>query len=382
MTPYLVVLAVSDDLRQPSSRHLLGGIDEVHFGRGERGAVRTIVDGRRILTLTIPDAKMSSRHGRLLRAASTWVLSDPGSKTGSVVDGELTRQRTVADGSILELGHTFLLFGEQQVEQDAADDVVADPAWELPSFVGPLAEGFAVLRRLARTHVPIHLLGERGTGKDTVARAIHAISGRFGAFVAATHSADADCVRRADGGTLYIDDIAAPRPVARTVRLCTTSINLTGQFDRADELVGFTLELPPLRERRADFGLILHALAAELPALQLSPAALRTLLAHPWPHNIRALQRTLTTAVALAPHGRVDLIHLIDLPRLPPPSEAAATPAAPRRAADVELRERLVGLLTAHRGNVVAVSREIGTRRTQVYRWARRFGLELAGFRR
>lgn len=381
MTPYLVVLAVSDDLRQPSSRHLLDDIDEVHFGRGDRAAVRAIVDGRRILTLTIPDAKMSSRHGRLLRAHATWVLSDPGSKTGSVVDGELTRQRTVADGAVLELGHTFFLFSEQPVEQDAAGDLVDDPSQQLLTFVGPLAEGFAVLRRLARTHVPIHLLGERGTGKDTVARAVHTISGRTGAFVATAEYADDDSVRAADGGTLYIDDIVGPRPTTKTVRLCTTSINLTGQFDREDELVGFTVELPPMRDRRADFGLILHALAAEMPALQLTPAALRTLLAHPWPNNIRALQRTLMTAVTLAPSGCVDLIHLIDLPRLPPPIEAEpATPAA--RRGDDELRERLVGLLTAHRGNVVAVSREIGTRRTQVYRWARRFGLELDGFRR
>lgn len=381
MTPYLVVLAVSDDLRQPSSRHLLDDIDEVHFGRGDRAAQRSIVDGKRILTLSIPDAKMSSRHGRLLRGPTTWVLSDPGSKTGSVVDGELTRQRTVADGAILELGHTFFLFAEQPVEHDAPADLIADPQQPLPTFVGPLAEGFAVLRRLSRTHVPIHLLGERGTGKDTVGRTIHAISERSGAFVTTTHHADDDSVRAADGGTLYIDDIEAPRPTAKTVRLCTTSINLTGQFDRADELVGFTVELPPLRDRRADFGLILHALAAELPTMQLSPAALRTLLAHPWPNNIRALQRTLATAVALAPNGCVDLIHLIDLPRLPAKDVEAATPATARRGDD-ELRERLVGLLTAHRGNVVAVSREIGTRRTQVYRWARRFGLELAGFRR
>jgi transcriptional regulator of acetoin/glycerol metabolism len=55
---------------------------------------------------------------------------------------------------------------------------------------------------------------------------------------------------------------------------------------------------------------------------------------------------------------------------------------APRSQQDEALRERLVGLLTVHRGNVVAVSRAIGTRRTQVYRWARRFGIDLDGFRR
>jgi transcriptional regulator of acetoin/glycerol metabolism len=85
----------------------------------------------------------------------------------------------------------------------------------------------------------------------------------------------------------------------------------------------------------------------------------------------------------------IQLSHLVELMRRPPPgdeSRAAATPppafTAPRSQLDEALRERLVGLLTAHRGNVVAVSRAIGTRRTQVYRWARRFGIDLDGFRR
>jgi transcriptional regulator of acetoin/glycerol metabolism len=54
-----------------------------------------------------------------------------------------------------------------------------------------------------------------------------------------------------------------------------------------------------------------------------------------------------------------------------------------RRAGDDEaLRERLIALLTLHRGNVVMVSRAIGARRTQIYRWARRLGIDLDGFRR
>jgi transcriptional regulator of acetoin/glycerol metabolism len=80
--------------------------------------------------------------------------------------------------------------------------------------------------------------------------------------------------------------------------------------------------------------------------------------------------------------------HLVELLRRPaqeetktaPPSASAST--APRSEQDEALREKLIGLLTVHRGNVVAVSRAIGTRRTQIYRWARRFGIDLVGFRR
>ncbi len=49
---------------------------------------------------------------------------------------------------------------------------------------------------------------------------------------------------------------------------------------------------------------------------------------------------------------------------------------------DGVLRDRLVELLTEHRGNVVLVARALGRRRMQVYRWARRFGLNLESFRR
>src|SRR5262249_14898499 len=59
--PYLVVLAICDDPRAPSSRHLLGGIDEVRFGRGARSVERVMIDGKRVLEVHVPDPRMSSR---------------------------------------------------------------------------------------------------------------------------------------------------------------------------------------------------------------------------------------------------------------------------------------------------------------------------------
>ncbi|HET7503329.1 MAG TPA: FHA domain-containing protein, partial [Kofleriaceae bacterium] len=122
--PYLVVIAISDDPRAPSSRHLLGAIDEVWFGRGARAAQRREVDGKRVLELSVPDPRMSSKHGRLMRGPLSWVLDDPTSKNGSVVNGEITRQTVVGDGALLELGHTFLLFCDRPVEENAAADLV------------------------------------------------------------------------------------------------------------------------------------------------------------------------------------------------------------------------------------------------------------------
>jgi transcriptional regulator of acetoin/glycerol metabolism len=135
-------------------------------------------------------------------------------------------------------------------------------------------------------------------------------------------------------------------------------------------------------------------LLARIPggaSVRLSPAALRAMLRHDWMLNIRELEKVLTTAVALATDGAIEAAHLPEaLRRGPPPGAAPAGSAPPAPAAPPaagrdrqgELRDQLVGLLTVHEGNVVAVSRALNTRRAQVYRWLRRFGLEVKAFRR
>jgi transcriptional regulator with GAF, ATPase, and Fis domain len=292
------------------------------------------------------------------------------------------------------------------------------------------------------------LLGETGTGKEVVARALHALSGRTGAFIPVNCGAlpasllEAELfghrrgaftgavgertglVRSAEGGTLFLDEIGElppasqtaflrvlqerevvpigdDRPVKVDVRLCAaTHRDLTGLVERGafrDDLFGrisgFTLALPPLADRRADFGLLLRVLLAGIPGageLRFAPAALRALLTHRWPLNIRALEKTLLTAATLATEGVVQPSHLVELMRRAPScDDSRSPPATPTTAAvplrsehDEALRDRLIGLLTVHRGNVVAVARAMGTRRTQIYRWARRLAIDLAGFRR
>jgi transcriptional regulator of acetoin/glycerol metabolism len=188
--------------------------------------------------------------------------------------------------------------------------------------------------------------------------------------------------------------VGEDHPVKVDVRLCAAThrdlatLVERGAFrdDLFGRLAGFTLELPTLTARRADLGLLLGALLAGMPggeAIRFSPSALRTLLSHRWPLNIRALEKTLFTAVTLATDGVIELPHLADLPRRTPgPADADRTPEPPSwRRDDGLLRDRLISLLTIHHGNVVAVSRVIGARRTQIYRWARRFGIDLTGFR-
>jgi transcriptional regulator with GAF, ATPase, and Fis domain len=462
LRPQLVMVAISDDPQAPSSRHLLDDVDEVWFGRGDRSAQRAGVDGRRVLELRIPDRRMSGQHGRLIRGPAGWLLDDPESKNGAVIDGAVTRRTVVGDGAVIELGHTFFVFRDAVVERDAAHDagdaeLEAQPP-ALRTFDGALAERFATLRRVAPAEVSVLLQGETGTGKELVARAVHELSGRGGAFVAVNCGAlppsliEAELfghrrgaftgavgerlglVRSADGGTLFLDEVGelpaasqaaflrvlqerevvpvgVDHPVKVDVRLCAATLRdlealvASGQFrrDLYARLFGLTVELPPLRRRRVDLGILARHLLGLIPGgkqLRFAPAALRAMMRHDWPLNIRELEKVLATAAVLATEGVIEAAHLPDTlrrarvevgPATPSPDPAAAgeppplvEPAPPggMRASDDELRQQLVDLLTVHEGNVLAVSKALHTRRTQVYRWLRRFAIDVEAFRR
>jgi DNA-binding NtrC family response regulator len=454
LRPQLVQVAISDDPQAPSSRHQLDDVDEVVFGRGERSALRSRTGGHRVLELRIPDRRMSAQHGRLIRGPAGWLLDDPHSKNGAVVDARVTRRTVVGDGMVIELGHTFFVFRNAPVERDAAHDVgdaeLAAGAPALRTFDGALAERFATLERVAPAEVSVLLRGETGTGKELVARAVHELSGRSGAFVAVNCGAlppnliEAELfghrrgaftgavgerlglVRSADGGTLFLDEVGelpatsqaaflrvlqerevvpvgVDRPVKVDVRLCAATLRdlealvASGQFrrDLYARLFGLTVELPPLRRRRVDIGLLARHLLRLIPdgtQLRLAPAALRALLRHDWPLNIRELEKVLITAAALATDGLIEATHLPEALRRGLRAEpfddgdrgggGDPMPAGGPRTRDDELHEQLVGLLTLHQGNVLAVSKALHTRRTQVYRWLRRFGIQVEAFRR
>jgi len=370
--PQLVLIANSDEPQAPSSRHLLDEVDEVRFGRGVRGAARFSANGCRVLELRIPDRRMSGSHGRLVRGRSGWVLDDPESKNGAVVDGAMTRRTLVGDGSVIELGHTFFVFRDCPVESGAAQDVsdgeLRGRAPALMTFDGALAERFAMLERVAATQVSVLLEGETGTGKELTARALHELSGRSGAFVAVNCGAlppslvEAELfghrrgaftgatgerlglVRTADGGTLFLDEVGelpassqaaflrvlqerevvpvgVDHPIDVDIRLCAATLRdlealvESGRFrrDLYARLYGHTVVLPPLRQRRVDLGLLARRMLAAIGGgrgVRIAPMALRAMLRHDWPLNIRELEKVLATAVALATDGVIEAMHL------------------------------------------------------------------------
>ncbi len=242
-----------------------------------------------------------------------------------------------------------------------------------------MAKLAATVEKIAPTNATVLLLGETGTGKEVVARALHAhsprCSGPFvavncavlseqlleselfghvkGSFTGASRSR-AGKIEAADGGTLFLDEIgelAAPlqakllrvlqerevervggdHPVKVDVRIvAATNRDLAraiaeGRFrdDLYYRLKVITLALPALRDRRLDVETLAVALVARCaadagrPAPRISLAALAALRAYAWPGNVRELANVMERCVLLGG----DPIELCDLP-----DEVTATP--------------------------------------------------------
>jgi len=128
-------------------------------------------------------------------------------------------------------------------------------------------------------------------------------------------------------------------------------------------------------------GLLVRRIVKEVPRglerVRFELEALRILLLHPWPLNVRELRRTLLAAIDLAGADEGASV-LVGPQHLPAALERAPSPRATAALSDAdrELRGRLVSLLARHRGNVAAVARDLGKPRTGVQRLMARLGVQ------
>ena len=413
------------------ARYRLGGHDHVLLSRAEGRSAR--LEGEHPV-IEIPDATISVEHADLQNANGQWVLTDRGSRNGTFVDGKRIEKAVLADRALIRVGRTFLRFHTSfEVDGPAALDFAGLSPGRTGLLTLSPAFGLALKRAeaVAGTRVPVLLRGESGTGKELLARAIHEMSGRRGAFVAvnagaippnlvegelfgyrkgAFTGADRDhpgLLRASEGGTLFLDEIGdlptaaqaallrvlqesevlqvgSTRPQPLDLRVVAATHRDLEQLvasrvfrhDLLARIDGLTLVIPPLRRRVEDVPLLITVLLARLALAQqgvrLSPEAAEALLSYDWPLNVRQLEQALASAVALAGGGPIEVEHL---PR------GITGPPVELDQEQEDHRQELVALLREHHGNLSAVARVLGKGRTQVVRWIERYRLDLGLFR-
>jgi DNA-binding NtrC family response regulator len=312
-----------------------------------------------------------------------------------------------------------------------------------------------LLRRAAQSDVTVLVEGESGTGKELAARAIHAESERrSGPFIAINCGAIPEglieselfghekgsftgaiatrqgCFERADGGTIFLDEIGELRPDlqvrllrvlqdgcvqrvgASTVRkvnmrvVAATNRDLraevkAGRFreDLYFRLAVFPIVLPPLRERMGDIELLAQAFLEKFAARHKKPIrgfaseALRVLAACPWSGNVRELENIVERAVILEDGAEVSLGSI--------PAEVyaavggavthangnghvgssygAAAPPVPVIPFCEEERRIILRALRAANWNVQEAAAKLELGRATVYRKIERYGLRQDG---
>jgi len=313
----------------------------------------------------------------------------------------------------------------------------------MPAMLGESPAWVAVreiLPRVARSGLPVVVLGETGTGKELVARAIHVLSARATqVFVAQNCGATPDTLieselfghsrgaftgavadraglfESAAGGTLFLDEIGDAsallqmkllrvlqegearrvgdtrlrrvdvRVVSATHR-CLEEAVAGGAF-RADlffRLHAVRVRLPPLRDRGDDVLLLArHFLAGAAAQLgqeppEPGPALADHLRAYPWPGNVRELANACAFAVHVGEaRGLVDLEHWPETPVLPGSSAGSAAPGLHAETRALEER-RLRETLQRTRGNKSQAARVLGLSRQGLLKKLRRYGLTRA----
>jgi two-component system, NtrC family, response regulator AtoC len=316
----------------------------------------------------------------------------------------------------------------------------------LDGIIGTSANIQDVMRMIARlkdTRTPVLIAGESGTGKELVARAIHfrgamaqtpfvavdcgslvptlmeseLFGYEKGAFTGAMKS-KAGLFAAANGGTIFLDEIGElplemqakllrvlqekeVRPVGSNenvhvdVRvIAATNRDLEAAYregtfrkDLYFRLNVVTVHLPPLRDRRSDIPMLVHHFLdryAKGTPLQVTAAAMKSLLHYDWPGNVRELENCVARAVALGDGQTIDVIDLPPAIRSEQPEAAAggsvqdAASLSTTALAEME-RMTILRVFEQANGDKALAGKMLGISRATLYRKLKRYNIALKG---
>jgi transcriptional regulator with GAF, ATPase, and Fis domain len=386
-----------DDLDLAFSLEVIDGVD-----RGTRVVIRPsdpsrlLIGSSTVCALKLTDRQASRRHAAVEFVGARLRITDLGSTNGTIVQGLSIVEAFLDGGEVVRIGQTAL-----RVERSTTSDV--RPVATTMRF-GRLIGGSLEMRRiyplcerLAASDVPLVVEGETGTGKEQLAEAIHECGSRAqgpfivfdctcvtstlaesalfgherGAFTGAV-SARRGVFELADGGTLLIDEIGdLELPVqAKLLRaierkeiqrvgsdrwqrvnvrvIAATRRNLdqevqAGRFrdDLFYRLAIARIELPPLRKRAGDIGLLArHFWRANGGEGAPSEPFLKALESYDWPGNVRELQNAIVRRLSLGNLDAADVQELDFRASALPTDDALPEPSRLEADAIEEILER------------------------------------------
>ncbi|HVG57927.1 MAG TPA: sigma 54-interacting transcriptional regulator [Hyalangium sp.] len=415
----------------------------ITLGRGEGCDIR--IDepsvSRRHATLHVGPPFSIEDHGSA-NGTRLRVSRDQGGGTGKIEEIRLTAgtPTAVEPFTPVQLGSVIIVIQPEAApkpsQPSAPQPVVQDPSMQ---------RLYELASRVAQSHISVLIRGETGVGKELLAEAIHQRSPRVqGPFVRVNCAAFAESlleselfghergaftgavkakpghIERAHGGTLFLDEVGEmplsvqvkllrvleDRKLLRVGGLEQQSVDVrfiaathqdldarvargTFRQDLYFRINGFTLTIPPLRERVGEIATLsrvfIDRLAGEQgrPAPTLTPAAQELLEKHSWPGNIRELRNVMGRALVLCQGGAIHPEHLVfdAAPSKPPASDLETTqssaqplpPAQPGGTLGEDIaaleRQRILAALEQCAGNQTRAAKLLGiSRRTLVTR--------------
>jgi two-component system, NtrC family, response regulator AtoC len=313
----------------------------------------------------------------------------------------------------------------------------------LDGIIGTSANIQDVLRMISRlkdTRTPVLISGESGTGKELAARAIHfrgsmaqtpfvavdcgslvptlmeseLFGYEKGAFTGASRS-KAGLFQAANGGTIFLDEIGElplemqakllrvlqekeVRPVGSNDKvnvdvrvIAATNRDLetayrdgTFRKDLYFRLNVVTVHLPALRDRRSDIPMLVHHFLdryAPNDNLQVTPAAMKSLLQYDWPGNIRELENCVARAVTLGDRRTIDVIDLPPAIRSDQTSNFAASPQDSVSLSTTALAEMermtILRVFEQANGDKALAGKMLGISRATLYRKLKRYNIPM-----
>lgn len=431
----------AENIYDISRERVVGTSLDTHFASESIRLLNTLAEGiseQRVYHIPRPD-----RHV-LINAAP---IRQNGEIIGAIsIEQDITELVRLNEELADTTAHLHNL--QQEMSRFQAAD---DPFYAIKGHSAPIQASIQSAQKVSQTDATVLIYGESGVGKELFAKAIHQSSKRHdkpfiaincaaipvalfeselfgyqgGAFTGAEKKGKPGKLEQAHDGTLFLDEIGelplelqvkllralqerqfyrvgGTEPIIVNTRIIAATnrqleqMIAEGRFreDLYYRLNVFSLEIPPLRERKEDIPELVqifiheYSITHEQPVPRIAPEVMQTLFDYAWPGNIRQLRNVIERLSILQEGGVIQLEHLPTTVRVQaeatshPPTATTGFPAPTQHVAIDDTYERLseperiVAAIERTYGNKKAAADLLGISRGTLYNKLRKYGID------